>query len=107
MSAWKLGPEHPHYEYGEHDGDDENGFVMSRRWFLTDEGAAAVSSVEHRMSSGEVGHGPDGAADTLSQHLAPRAAVASSSHRYCPAVLGCRDGKLPEGWIRERKEVAS
>ncbi len=31
----------------------------------------------------------------------PTATVASSGHISCPAVLGCRDGRLPEGWVRE------
>jgi hypothetical protein len=26
-------------------------------------------------------------------------APASSGHQYCPAVLGCREGRIPEGWV--------
>lgn len=39
--------------------------------------------------------------------LYPNAALAPSGHLYCPAVLGCREGRLPVGWVREQKAVAS
>lgn len=29
-----------------------------------------------------------------------------SPHQHCPDVLGCREGRTPEGWVRE-SEVAS
>lgn len=59
-------------------------------WVLTPEGEAAVSSAD---STAETSGG--------SQHLALRAAAPPSGHIHCPAVLRCRDGRLPEGWVRE------
>lgn len=35
------------------------------------------------------------------------AAPAPSGHVNCPAVLGCREGRLPAGWVRERKDGAA
>jgi hypothetical protein len=104
--AWRLGPDHPDYAYDGKYGysviapgaspprakrpsqyaGGKTGVTMARRFRLTDEGARSVSRAE--ASSAQAGR-------------------ASSSHQFCPAVLGCRDGRIPEGWVRERQEAAS
>lgn len=38
----------------------------------------------------------DGSAPTCAQN----ATASTPGHRSCPASLGCREGRIPEGWVR-------
>lgn len=94
--AWRLGPEHPHYGYSGNDGDYENGSMMARRFFLTPEGATVVTAAGSLADSD--------AGELVRQDGIPPTA-ASSGHLYCaPAFRHLCEGRLPAGWIRERRE---
>jgi hypothetical protein len=56
-----------------------------QRYSLTPEGAAAVSRADRARSVSAACAQP---------------AAASSGHLHCPAALGCREGRVPEGWVR-------
>jgi hypothetical protein len=103
--AWRLGPEHPDYEYSGIYGypviapgaspprakrpsrwaGGKNGPTMARRFFLTAEGRAAMTSADSAWSE------PAACAQNI--------VVRPSAHSLCPSVLGCREGRIPEGWV--------
>lgn len=107
---WQLGPSHPDYAYEGAHGypvlpagpssvaaapkrnryvpvGRKRGPIIGRRYSLTPEGASAVSRADSAWS--------EPAASCAQPTEAP------SGHIHCPAVLGCREGRLPWGWVRE------
>lgn len=107
-------------EYREHEAKDEHWCSMCRYWLprrafyisrRSPRGCSAICKT-HQVAAGQrrgsVRRGrvtyagpaystpaPAGVA------ILPDAAPARAGHRYCPASLGCRSGRLPEGWVRE------
>lgn len=64
------------------------GSRPQRAWFLTPEGAAVATSAHAARSA------PTACAQNAT-------VTPSGPHAHCPTVLGCREGRLPWGWVRE------
>lgn len=88
---WRLGPSHLDYDA---EPEIRNGFTMARRFVLTPKGVAATM--------------PNAAASEGRSDAAPVAYPdrGGSGHLHCPAVLGCREGKIPAGWVRASEVVS-
>ena len=98
-------------EYREHEARDEHycprcGYWLPRRAFPTNQHAPrGVSALCKWHRREEVAQRPSSRARGITYagpaYATPTVAPVEAGHALCPAVLGCRSGRLPEGWVRE------